>query len=186
MPPPNDHSSTADGLVAGVLVVEDDPRSAALMEAILEGICRRVVVANSAAAALDLLAESEFDLITLDIGLPDLSGLALIHHIRAVTDAPVIMVTAMDQSTALVEALGLRADDCLVKPVRPAELRARIQAVTRRRQPRTHELAQYSDGRIQIDFARSEVVTPSGTITLTATEQRLLRERVANRGKVLT
>ena len=186
MLPPEGARDVSDGLVADVLVVEDDPRSAALMEAILEGICRRVVVTNTAAAALDILAESAFDLITLDIGLPDLSGLELIHHIRAVTDAPVIMVTATGQSSVIVEALELGADDYLVKPIHPAELRARIHAVTRRAQPRTRDVMQYSDHRLQIDFARSMIVTPSGTSTLTATERRLLRELVANSGKVLT
>ena len=181
-----DRRVVADWLVVDVLVVEDDPRSAALMESILEGICRRVVVANTAAAALDMLAESVFDLITLDIGLPDLSGLELIHHIRAVTDAPMIMVTATGQSSAIVEALERGADDYLVKPIRPAELRARIHAVTRRAQPRTRDVVQYSDHHVQIDFARSVVVTASGTSMLTATERRLLRELVANSGRVLT
>ena len=186
MLPPEGARDVSDWLVTDVLVVEDDPRSVALMESILEGICRRVVVTNTATAALDMLAESVFDLITLDIGLPDLSGLELIHHIRAITDAPVIMVTATGQSNVVVEALELGADDYLVKPIRPAELRARIHAVTRRTQPRTHEVAQYSDHHLQIDFARSVVVTPSGTTTLTATERRLLRELVANSGRVLT
>ena len=175
-----------DWQIGVVLVVEDDERSAALMEAILETVSRRVQIAGTAAAALDLIAESGFDLITIDIGLPDLTGLQLLHHVREMTDAPVIMVTAIGQSASIVEALSGGADDYIVKPVRPAELRARVHAVTRRAQPRAPAIERYADDRIVIDFERSEVVTRAGTYTLSATERRVLRELVGDAGRVLT
>lgn len=176
----------AERSIAAALVVEDDPRSAALMQTILEEIVRRVVVVNTATEALDALAESSFDVITLDIGLPDITGLELLHHIRELSDAPVIMVTAVDTSSSIVEALKSGADDYLIKPIRPAELRARIGAVLRRTGPRAHEVELYSDGRLVIDFARSLVVLAGVSSTLSATERRLLHALVTHAGRVLT
>ncbi|MEI6136581.1 MAG: response regulator transcription factor [Chloroflexota bacterium] len=171
--------------VGAALVVEDDQRSAALMQSILEDVARRVVVVNNAMSALDALAESVFDVVTLDIGLPDLTGLELLHHIRELTDAPVIMVTAVDISSSIVEALKSGADDYLVKPIHPAELRARIEAVTRRTRPREQTVEQYTDGHLLIDFARAVVERDGFVNTLSATERRLLHALVTHAGRVL-
>lgn len=175
-----------DWEIGPVLVVEDDERSGSLMKATIGAVSRNIQVVRTATAALDAIAESEFDLITLDIGLPDLTGIELLHHFRQVTDTPVIMVTAMGQPSAIVEGLMDGADDYIVKPIRPAELLARIRAVTRRMQPPHAVLDHYADGDLTVDFTRSIVLTGAGTRTLSRTERRLLLELVGGAGVVLT
>lgn len=172
--------------IGSVLVVEDDERSGTLMRATIGSVSRHVQVVGTARAALDAVMESDYDLITLDVGLPDLTGIELLHHLREVTDAPVIMVTAMGQPSAIVEGLMDGADDYIVKPIRPAELLARIRAVTRRMQPPRAALDRYADGDLEVDFKRSVVVTAAGSRTLSRTERRLLVELVSGAGEVLT
>lgn len=180
------HSGQADWEIGPVLVVEDDERSASLMRATIGAVSRNIQVVRTATAALDAIAESEFDLITLDVGLPDLTGIELLHHFRQVTDTPVIMVTAMGQPSAIVEGLLDGADDYIVKPIRPAELLARIRAVTRRMQTPHAVLDHYADADLVVDFTRSVVVTEAGSRTLSRTERRLLLELVGGAGVVLT
>ena len=179
-----DHATSPP--VRRILVVEDDVRGARLLEAILAELGGRIHVAPNAIAALDLLAESDFDLITIDLGLPDLSGIALLHHVRELTSAPVVMVTADDQTRSLVEAFEAGADDYVVKPVRPMELLARARAVVRRATGSAQYPDRYADGVIVIDFRRSQVSTPTGEANLSGTERRLLMGLVANAGRVMT
>ncbi|MEE8422840.1 MAG: response regulator transcription factor [Dehalococcoidia bacterium] len=171
-----------------VLVVEDEPRSARLLAAILAELSDHVQIAADGPAALDALAEDEVDLVTLDIGLPGLSGIELLLHIRDLTNAPVIMVTAHGDVALLVEALAAGADDFIVKPVRPAEFIARARALLRRLAQAGSPAApdRYSDDNISVDFGRNTVVTARGIATLTPTERRLLEYLIANPGRVST
>lgn len=171
-----------------VLVVEDEPRSARLLSTILAELSDHVQIAVDGSSALDALAEDEFDLITLDIGLPGLSGIELLPHFRELTKAPVIMITAHGDVTLLVEALAAGADDFIVKPVRPAEFIARARALLRRLAQGGSRTAphRYSDANISIDFDRNIVVTARGIATLTPTERRLLEYLLSNPGRVST
>ena len=171
-----------------VLVVEDEPRSARLLATILAELSDNVQIAVSSSAALDALADDEFDLVTLDIGLPGLSGIELLPHVRELTSAPVIMVTARGDVGALVEALAAGADDFIVKPLRPAEFIARARALLRRLNQAGAPAApnRYSDNNILIDFDRNIVITSRGDETLTPTERRLLEHLIANSGRVST
>jgi CheY-like chemotaxis protein len=107
-----------DTEIRRALVVEDEPRSARLLATILSQLADDVLVAGTGNEALDALAEQEFGLVTLDIALPGLSGIELLPHVRELTDAPVMMVTAHDDLSLLVEALAGGADDYIVKPIR--------------------------------------------------------------------
>ncbi len=172
-----------------LLIVEDDERSARLLETVLSQLGAKTHVARTGPAALDQLAENDFDLITLDIGLPGMSGVDLLQHIRELTTTPVIMVTAADQMSTLVEALAAGADDYIVKPFRPKELIARAEAVLRRSgSPSDDDDSQerFADDTILIDLSRNTVVTQAGTSTLTGTERRLLAYLLRNRNRVVT
>ena len=120
------------GILCTVLVIENDPHSGRLMQSILSDLFDEVVLADSAKTALDHLAESTVSLITLDLGLPDLSGIDLVRTIREQTDTPIVVVSADTSPSTLVAALGAGADDYLEKPVVPAVLRARVGAIMRR------------------------------------------------------
>lgn len=171
-----------------VLVVEDEPRSARLLATILSELSDKVQIATESSAALDALADDEFDLVTLDIGLPGLSGIELLPHVRELTSAPVIMVTAHGDLSLLVEALTAGADDFIVKPVRPAEFVARARALLRRLAQAASPAPprRFSDGNISVDFDRNIVETARGVSTLTPTERRLLEYLIANPGRIST
>jgi two-component system KDP operon response regulator KdpE len=118
-----------------------------------------------------------------------MSGLDLLQHIRELTTAPVIMVTAADQMSTLVEALAAGADDYIVKPYSPKELIARAEAVLRRSGSQSDgddNQERFADDVILIDLSRNTVVTQAGMSTLTGTERRLLAHLLRNRNRVVT
>lgn len=173
-------------LIRRVLIIEDDAQCARLLQVVFRQFVRQVEVAPTAMSALHLLADSEFDLITLDIGLSDFSGVSLLHHIREVSKAAIIMVTASTQKQSVIDSLGEGADDYIVKPFNLGELEARAKAVVRRATGVSREPDGYSDGTICIDFEANRISKPGATSGLSATERRLLKELVANAGRVVT
>ena len=117
-----------------VLVIEDDH---AIRTALLRGLADRGYASSSAATGAEGLHQSltgQADLVVLDLGLPDLDGINLLKMLRAVSDVPVVVVTARDDDSSLVAALEHGADDYVTKPYRLNQLDARIKAVLRRRQ----------------------------------------------------
>ncbi len=118
--------------VPQVLIVEDD-------SAIRSALCRDLTERGYAVCSdgtgmggVTLAVESRPDLVLLDLGLPDLDGINALRMIRAVSRVPVIVVTARDEDSAVVQALDVGADDYMVKPFSGAQLEARIRAVLRR------------------------------------------------------
>jgi two-component system, OmpR family, response regulator RegX3 len=115
-----------------VLLVEDDP---AIAEPLVDGLNHHgfdVVHVSNGAAAISSIAAESFDIVLLDLGLPDIDGLDVCKTIRATTNVPVIMVTARNDEIDRVVGLELGADDYVVKPFGVRELVARIRAVRRR------------------------------------------------------
>lgn len=170
-----------------VLVVEDDPRGARLLAAVFEQLEYKVTTAPGGAIALSMLAEHEFDLATIDLGLPDVGGLDLIAHIREVDDLPIIVVTGRSDLSDVVTALATGADDYLVKPIRPSELGARATALLRRvqRAARPADVETYRDPRLLFDFRSNEIAAGERHSTLSDTERRVLKMLVNNAGRVL-
>ncbi|HEV7933087.1 MAG TPA: response regulator transcription factor [Actinomadura sp.] len=120
-----------------LLVVEDDVRVAAALSSVLRRHGFHVDLAHTAGNALDRLGNGP-DVILLDLGLPDHDGFELCGRIRALSDVPVIMVTARGDVRSRIHGLHLGADDYLVKPYDVGELIARIHVVTRRRPAPEH------------------------------------------------
>jgi len=124
-------------------------------------------------ARLALQTESNFDLLLLDINLPRLSGLNLLQWLREQGNAlPVLIMSARDQIDDRVAGLDGGADDYLVKPFSLAELTARVRALLRRQQQRSHPKLVWRD--IELDPARQSVLQGGEPRTLTASEYRLL------------
>jgi len=121
--------------VADVLIVEDD---ATIRTALVRALAARDHSTMTAANAMDglqsLVAHTP-DVVLLDLGLPDLDGASLLAMIRAVSDVPVIVVSARDDGAGIVALLDAGADDYLVKPFAADQLEARIRAVLRRSDP---------------------------------------------------
>lgn len=118
-----------------VLVVDDDPDIRALVVTVLGKAGYRVVEAESGAEALDAARAEQPQLITLDLGLPDMDGTEVCRRLREFTDAYLIMLTGRTEESARLTGLDLGADDYMDKPFSPRELRARVAAFLRRSRP---------------------------------------------------
>ena len=146
-----------------------------------------IISAEDGPEALKLLEQERPDVILLDIGLPDMSGLEVLKFIRVFSDVPVIMLTVRDDELSKVQGLELGADDYVTKPFSHLELLAGVRAVLRRAQ--SLPLAQehpFTSGDIHVDFVRRELSVRGQPVTLTGTEYRLLYHLVRNAGRVMT
>lgn len=163
-----------------ILIVEDDQtlnNGIALSlngDEILQAFCIR-----EAKAFLD----EGIDLIILDINLPDGSGLALCREIREKSAVPIIFLTANDMEIDIVTGLESGADDYITKPFSLAVLRARVNAVTRRRQ---NDGNVFHLGKYVFDFDEMNFFVDHTPVSLSKTEQRLLRIFVENMGRTLS
>ena len=120
-----------DGAV--ILVVEDDPHIADLLDLYLRQDGHRPYLAGSGERALGLFAERTPELVLLDLGLPGgIDGLEACRRIRATSDVPIIMITARDDEVDRIVGFELGADDYVIKPFSPRELMGRVRAVLRR------------------------------------------------------
>jgi two-component system KDP operon response regulator KdpE len=157
-----------------------------LLESTLRHHGFSVTAVPTAALAFGALAQEDLSLMTVDLQLPDLSGLDLIAHVRERSDIPIIVITGHTDLGDVVTALAAGADDYLVKPIQPSELGARAIALTRRLMSKQRELNEYSDANLRLDFVSNRIERGSHIATMTNTERRLLRMLVSNAGRVLT
>lgn len=164
-----------------ILLVEDDAALAHGIALALNADEREMVIAESATAARRRRAEGAFQLVVLDINLPDASGLELLRQWRASGDAvPVILLTANDMEMDEVIGLEAGANDYITKPFSLAVLRARV-AVQLRNQPAPPAQV-LTLGPFRFDFARMVFLRGENEVTLSKTEQKLLHVLVENRG----
>jgi DNA-binding response OmpR family regulator len=169
-----------------VLVVEDDPPIARLVERALLGAGHRVDVARNGADALSQGEMGTYDLLMLDVMLPDTDGLAIARALRAAkVRTPILMVTARDAVSDRVAGLDAGADDYLVKPFALDELLARVRALARRPADVVEE-EELRVGDLTLDVARRDVRRGGTTVELTAKEFDLLRYLMRHNGQVLS
>ncbi|QSE93229.1 response regulator transcription factor [Rhodococcus pseudokoreensis] len=134
-----------------------------------------------------LLGHRGMDAVILDLGLPDADGLQVLRQLRAVSDVPVVILTARDDERSVVRGLRGGADDYLVKPARLAELLARLDVVTQRRRatgPSAGETV--TEGDVVVDLAAREVEVGGTQVTLTAKEFELLEVLVTRPGAAVS
>lgn len=166
-----------------VLMVEDDDAIAVPLARGLEREGLEVARASTGAAAL--LAQ-DYDVVLLDLGLPDIDGFEVCRRLRAISEVPIIVVTARGDEVDRVVGLELGADDYIVKPFGFRELLARIRAVTRRAQARPEELASHVVGELTIDRRTHQVTLGERTVALTPKEFDLLALLAEDPGTVFT
>jgi DNA-binding response OmpR family regulator len=171
-----------------VLIVEDDDAMASALDAAVVSAGHKATRVSRGADAL--LAHRRFEVILLDLGLPDIDGLDVLRKLRQVTPVPILILTARDDERSVVLGLRSGADDYLVKPVKLVELLARIEAVTRRtgRASVEHGKKERSIvlGELAIDLDRRVAVLGSDVLPLTATEFELLALLARHAGSVVT
>ena len=166
-----------------LLLVEDDDALGRGICLALEGGGLRVTVCRTLAEGRRTLEDGAFDLLILDVNLPDGNGLDFLRTLRRDHAAPVILLTANDPETDIVAGLELGADDYITKPFSLAVLRARVNAQLRRGTPAA---ARYEAEGLSLDFDRMEFQRDGQPVELSKTEQKLLRLLVENRGRTLT
>jgi two-component system response regulator VicR len=169
-----------------ILFVEDDATIAMGVEYSLKQDGFQVSLAYRLEEARDLLKRQPFDLVLLDLGLPDGSGYALCKEIRAAGDTPIIILSARDEEASIVLGLDLGADDYITKPFRLRELISRMKAVLRRRGPVEAGDRTLACGDVQVFTQQAKVHKNGREVLLTALEYRLLLTLVLNQGRVLT
>ena len=164
-----------------IFLLEDDETLGRGIAMALTGTDTSVVCRPSLSQARKALAEERFDLLILDVNLPDGSGLDLLRQVRAAGDAtPVILLTANDLELDEVTGLEAGADDYITKPFSLAVLRARVNTQLRRGTPTASQTI--SIGPFTFDFDRMDFRRDGVCVELSKTEQKLLRVLVENRG----
>ncbi len=173
-----------------ILVVDDDREIRDLLARFLKKHSYRVEVAADGREMFQRLESGRFDLVVLDLMLPGEDGLSLCRRLRAESDLPVIMLTALDEETDRIVGLEMGADDYLAKPFNPRELLARIKAVLRRSDGAGHD--RDPEGTLvfegwQLHLGKRELTGPDGRPQpLTAGEFDLLAAFAARPQRVLS
>jgi two-component system, OmpR family, KDP operon response regulator KdpE len=171
--------------VTCVLLVDDDRQLLRALQITLTARGYRVVPAASGSGALAAASAQPPDVVILDLGLPDLDGVAVVEGLRGWSAAPIIVLSARHEEQAKVRALDAGADDYVTKPFGMDELLARVRAATRRGSPPT-AAAVVTTAAFTIDLTARRVTSPNGDIRLTPTEWHLLEILVRDADRLIT
>ncbi len=172
-----------------ILIVEDEAEFAELMQLWLDRQGWRTTVAGDGEEGIRLFDELRPDLVLLDVGLPGVDGWEIVSRIRAASQVPVLMVTALGTEADKVRGLGAGADDYINKPLSFPELVARVQAALRRARARAvpqDDADALVRGEIRIERRQHRVRVAGVEIHLTPTEYRLLVQMAERPGELLT
>lgn len=167
-----------------ILVVEDEKKISDIVRVYLEKDGFRTVVADTGEKAIKSLKE-HFDLIILDLLLPDMQGEELCNLIRKSSDVPIIMLTAKSGEEDRIRGLGIGADDYVVKPFSPRELVARVKAHLRRTR-KSEKILSFNNGALKMDAANYEMKKGDVIVPLTPTEFKILLALTEKPGRVLS
>ena len=164
-----------------ILLLEDDAALGNGIRLALQSPEMRLTLCATLAQAREALGQAQFDLLILDVNLPDGSGLELLDTVRKTSRVPVILLTANDMEMDIVTGLESGADDYITKPFSLAVLRARVNAQLRR----GAKAAEVEIDGFRFDFDRMEFRKDGALLELSKTEQKLLRILVENQGQTL-
>ncbi|MFL9843143.1 response regulator transcription factor [Flavobacterium rhizosphaerae] len=170
-----------------LLIVEDEPN---LLSIIRKGLSEKnhdVSAVLDGTTALQMIAANTYDVVVLDVMLPDINGIEICRRVRMAGNyVPILMLTALNSSDNVVNGLNSGADDYMAKPFKFAELEARINALARRagQDHKQAEIIKIDD--LEIDRRAKTVARAGDIITLTAKEFRLLYYLAKNSGTILS
>ncbi|QLE87329.1 MULTISPECIES: response regulator [Shewanella] len=171
-----------------ILLIDDDLGLAELLAQLLELEGFELTLAHDGQSGLNLALTQSFDLILLDVMLPQMNGFEVLKALRAQKQTPVLMLTARGDEIDRVVGLEIGADDYLPKPFNDRELVARIKAIIRRTHHTTEESANtvLEFGDIKLDASRQEVYCQEQSLILTGTEFGLLLEMIQHAGELIS
>lgn len=173
---------------AHILVVDDDNRLRSLLQRFLRDNGFYVSVAKNAAEARERLRDYKFDLLIVDIMMPEETGLEFLEKLRRESSVPVIMLTAMGETEDRITGLEAGADDYLPKPFEPKELVLRIKNILRRApQEDGQAVEKLNLGLCCYDMVKKELLTKQGTVIhITPVEQAMLNVLGQKSGQIFT
>ncbi|HYZ22462.1 MAG TPA: response regulator transcription factor [Rhodopila sp.] len=168
-----------------ILLVEEDLVAARAITLMMKGAGSVVDQTDSGEDALELLRHYDYDIILLDLALPDIDGFEVVRRLRVSrNDTPVMVLSGLTMPQARVKALSLGADDFITKPYDKAELLARMQAIVRRSKGFSQPTVRL--GRLELHLDRREVLVDGRDVHLTGKEYAILELLVLRKGMVLT
>ena len=173
---------------AKIFIVEDERPIARLLQLTLEREGFKTASEPNGRRAYERILQEKYDLVLLDVMLPDMDGMEICKRVREASDVPIIMLTARDEVKDKVEGLDLGADDYMTKPFAAEELLARIRGVLRRHTERVREAedTRYVVKNMIIYPERYEVTVKGERVELTHKEYELLKYLVENKRNVLS
>jgi len=169
-----------------ILIIEDDKNISNFLCISLKTNGYQYETAATGLEGISVFLNSSTDLILLDLGLPDIDGLAVLTQIRQSSEVPIIVVSARGQEKEKVEALDIGADDYLTKPFHIGELLARVRVALRKSQPKAEKNEIFTLDTLSIDFTKRKVWVEGKEVHLTPMEYKLLMLLVQYSGRVLT
>jgi two-component system KDP operon response regulator KdpE len=169
-----------------LLVIDDEPQIQRLLKIGLAAEKFKVTEARTAESALSQIADANFDVVILDLGLPDRSGFSVLEEIRKHSKAPIIVLSVRNDEGGKVKALDLGADDYITKPFGIPELAARIRVALRHRYQAKGAQPVVSVGDVRIDLLNRRVMRGKEDVQLSRTEYEILRLLAEHAGKILT
>ena len=179
--------TTSEGaaLKPNALIIDDEMQIRRLLRVCLEANGYRTSEAASGQEGISQTAQHPPDVVILDLGLPDMDGVAVLKRLREWTQVPVIVLSVRDREDDKIAALDNGADDYVTKPFSTGELLARLRVAQRHTQPASGT-AVFHTGDLEVDLTARIVKLGGKEVKLTATEYALLRLLVQHAGKVLT
>lgn len=170
--------------MARLLVIDDEKAILDLVKNSLEKDGHIVTVCESAADVI-INTLKNYDLILLDIMMPDVDGFMFCKKIRGIVDCPILFLTAKVMETDIIYGLGIGADDYITKPFRIGELRARVTAHLRRERREHHNTLGFEQ-EIKFDLSSKELFMKGKKVDLTKSEYEICKYLARNRGQVFT
>ena len=168
-----------------VLLVEDDPTISKSIEMMLTHANLNVYCTDLGEEGIDLAKLYDYDLILLDLGLPDMNGNEVLRQLRlAKVDTPILILTGSDDTENKIKSFGFGADDYLTKPFHREELVARIHAIIRR--SKGHSQSIITTGKIGVNLDAKTVQVDNKTVHLTGKEYQMLELLSLRKGTILT
>jgi OmpR family response regulator RpaB len=172
--------------MASILIIDDDDRLAAPLKEYFERFNLDLTSATHPNEGLELLNNGDFELVILDVMLPQLDGFEVCRTIREGSDIPIVMLTARGDVSDRVVGLELGADDYLAKPFEPRELVARIQNILKRSEPAAKDVSLLEFENLSINVHRQEVSVANKPVNLTSNEFQLLLLLASSPGEKLS
>jgi DNA-binding response OmpR family regulator len=170
-----------------ILIIEDEESVSEVLKAYLEREGYKVTCTTRGLEGLELFKTMDFELVILDLMLPDISGEEICQIIRLKSQVHIFMLTAKGALNDRIEGLNIGADEYLIKPFSPRELTARVNALFRRLSvPNNSDEFVFNDGRLSVDYNKRVVKINGEEVPLTPNEFDILYTLIVNKGRVLS